>query len=369
MVAGDLEFAHRHPSARLFPETWLWQGNEAYYMRLDPEAAAQSYREALRRQPVMIDAWIALAKAELTAGRAGEAEHILDGLAPLIAHVSTWKWQELLLAYDLGHTQHFAASYNFILSRLPHRISEACYVALQFWGSWPMILPHVAAENRTVFLQQLMAAKEVDVALTLWKDMAADPEAPESEVQLGFCQFLLDNKRLPAAKDVWKGWRGDGIRTIHDGSFELKPLNRAFGWRMGRLPQVVMERTSQFPFEKNYCIHVHFNGKQNVLLNHLSQIVPVEPGRNYVLKFARRSRNITTDQGIFLEAVGYGCQGLRVQSEPVTGTSSWMVEEVEVPVPAGCEAVLIQLRRKESLMFDSMISGDYWLDAVELKGP
>ena len=35
-------------------------------------------------------------------------------------------------------------------------------------------------------------------------------------------------------------------------------------------------------------------------------------------------------------------------------------------VPSGCEAIVLQVHRNESLMFDSKISGDYWLDGVEL---
>ncbi len=37
-----------------------------------------------------------------------------------------------------------------------------------------------------------------------------------------------------------------------------------------------------------------------------------------------------------------------------------------MPVPAGCEVICSRCMRNESLMFDNKISGDYWLDEVEL---
>ena len=93
---------------------------------------------------------------------------------------------------------------------------------------------------------------------------------------------------------------------------------------------------------------------------------PVEPGKVYHLSFARKSQRLTTDQGVFLEVSGYQCEGLKVRSSPVVGTTSWLREELEVAVPGGCEAIQLQVRREESMMFDSKISGNYWLDGVEM---
>ena len=97
-----------------------------------------------------------------------------------------------------------------------------------------------------------------------------------------------------------------------------------------------------------------------------SGIIPVRPDTGYWLRFALKSRDLTTDQGIFVEIGGYGCEEFTVSSRPVLGTSPWTEEELEFVTPAGCEAVLLRVCRRESLKFDNRISGDYWLDAVEL---
>ena len=90
-----------------------------------------------------------------------------------IAHVSTWKWQELLLARDLQEETLFAAAFNFILKRLPLRRTEACFLAKGFWGDSQAVIPHLAEENQVVFLTELTKAKEEGAALVLWRSMVA----------------------------------------------------------------------------------------------------------------------------------------------------------------------------------------------------
>ena len=135
LAVKDLAFIKDHfQSLQPFANAWLLRGNLSYYMDLDPQAAAASYRQAIARQPLLIDAWLNLAKAELAAGREDETRRILQTLSPFISHVSTWKWQEFLLARDLQDEELFSAAFNFILVRLPHRAKGACLIAKGFLG-------------------------------------------------------------------------------------------------------------------------------------------------------------------------------------------------------------------------------------------
>ncbi|MGV8074283.1 MAG: hypothetical protein AB2L11_06995 [Syntrophobacteraceae bacterium] len=367
LFAKDLSFIKKHASTDFFSDSWLLRGRVAYYVDLDSVSAVECFRRAIVRQPLSIDAWLALAKAEIVRDRVEEAENILSVMAPLISHVSTWKWQELLLAFDKRDENYFAACFNYILARLPHRIREANYLALAFWNDWAGILPHVGPESRTAFLNELMKAKKADVALDLWSTMAKSSTLPNKADTLQFCNFLLGNGRVGPAKEIWKSWKGNPQLGIYDGGFEQQPLNSAFGWRFKKHPEVNAERVLENPFSGSYCLELHFRGTKNVAFSHVTQIVPVEPGRTYNLKFAKKSHNLTSDQGVFLGVSGYGCKGLSLQSEAVTGTTPWTEERLKFEIPDDCEAVQVQVKRKESLKFDSKISGDYWLDALELE--
>jgi hypothetical protein len=366
IAVKDLAFIDRHLSLDMFPESWLLRGDDQYYVTLDSDGAANSFKTAISIQPLMVDAWISLAYAELMAGRKSSVHNIMETLSPLISHVSTWKWQELHLANELQDENRFAECYNFILSRLPHHLQKANSLALNLWGGWPGILPHVAPENQVTFLAELMKAKETDVALDLWKAMEESRHPIDKNLRLRFCQFLITSGRMSPAKHVWREWREDASRGVFDGGFERPPLTTAFGWRFKPHPDVVIERVSESPNAGAYCLKLHFRGTGNISFNHVSQIVPVEPGRDYLLRFAQKSWNLTTDQGVYIEVNGYQCKGLNVRSEPLSGTTPWSVREIEYSAPADCEALTIMVRRKESLKFDSKIAGDYWLDAVEV---
>lgn len=367
IASGDLEFQKSCALTDLFPESWVLRGDAAYYEDLDSTRAAECFRKAVSLLPLQMEAWFALARIAMEQGNEEEARKVLDTLEPLLSRVSTWKWQELLLAGEIHDEKRFASCLNFVLDRLPHRIQDASTLAFQFYGGWASVLPHLDLAGYPAFLKQLMRVHETDVALSLWQTMDGGSNAIDPKLMLQFCQFLLANKRLAAAKKIWEEWKGEDKAALYDGSFEAEPLNTAFGWCRSACPEVVVERSMEAPYAGHSCMHLHFRGTRNVAFHHLSQIVPVEPGRSYRLSFAQKSRNLTTDQGVFLQVSSYGCSGLNVRSEPVLGTTPWHKDDLEVPVPEGCEAVLLQLIRKESLKFDSKLSGDYWIDAIVLE--
>lgn len=363
---NDADFVQRCPFISLFPEVPVMRGKIAYYRDLDYGTAARYYREALSRQPLRIDVWLALAKVDLDRGDREEARRMLDTLRPLICHVSTWKWQEFLLAYELRDESAFVDTFNFILSRLPARIGEACYLARQFGGNPASGLSYVAAENYEVYLKQLMTVGAVDESWFLWQRMEKSSPAPDRRLALRFCDYLVQKQQWSRAKALWKRLQEKEAATgFRNGDFEQEPLDIIFDWRFVKHPEVDVDRICETPYTGSSCLHLHFRGSQNVVFNHVTQVIPAEGGRTYRLRFASKSRNLTTDQGVFVEVRGYQCKGLHAESEPVIGTRPWTVEQMEVRVPDGCEAVSLRVRRKESLMFDNRISGDYWLDAVE----
>lgn len=409
ITEGDIEFQRSHSLGHLFPTILHLRGQLALYEELDSAGAADYLRRAASLQPTRIRVWLDLARVELTEGRSEEAARILSMLRPLLGHVSTWKWQELLLAFDLRDEAYFAECFNFILSRLPHRVHEACGLGRRFWGSWGGCLPVLAPGVRLAYLNQLMRAGEADVALQLWstlresessglrgespaspdksnsksvlsrdKSGPVNPETITPELEIRFCQFLMDRSRLSAAKKVWSDFKGRrktgsgdaGAQAggfICDGGFEEPPLGAAFGWRFARNDDVVIERRVEAPFAGSFSLRLQFTGRKNVAFSHVSQVVPVESGRSYRLGFARKSRNLTTDQGVYLAVTGFKCEGLAARTQPVTGTRPWEEEWLEFSVPPACEAVVVQVRRNASLMFDSKISGDYWLDGIAME--
>ncbi len=353
-------------AAGFFPEALVLNGHSRYLV-LDPSGAAEYYKKAILTEPSLIDAWIGLVRVQIAIGNKQEARKTLEIIAPAIESISTWKWQELLFAYDLRDELYFEKCFNFILSYLPDHIKEAGWLSSRFWGGWEEIVPHVLSCNYPVFLSELMYWKQPDAALALFNIMEKKGVHWEEKDQLRFCDFLIANDRLKEAKIVWRLLEKNDISLIHDGGFEAEPLDMAFGWRFSSDPDFIVERTTVGAYSGGSCLHVHFKGTRNINSDLACQIVPVSPGAAYTLRFVRKSSSLTTDRGVFLMVSGYKNE-FKTTSEQVLGDCPWKEDKIEFSVPAGCEAIVLRVRRDESLKIDSKISGDYWLDSVEL-GP
>lgn len=364
----QVEFLFRHPSSNWFPVVNLWRGNAAYFVDLDGDRALAHYRRAIAAEAVLVDAWLALARAELAQGRADRAEAVLDFLSPILARTSTWKWSELLLAHDLDRETEVRQAFNFILDRVPTRRQDAVYLALQRWGDYDRISAQVDAPQRGIWLRELLRRHETDAAMAVWRQIQ-DPEAVgfDRRAQLQLCNFLIDRGRIEDAREVWRSMTGSGPGGIHNGGFESDLGGGGFGWRLqANLHGLTVKRTSTSSAEGAFSLQLRFNGKANLAYRPLSQLVPVAPGNRYRLQFARKSRNLTSNEGVFLELAGWRCPGLNLQSPAVTGTETWRTESLEFTVPDACEALWVRVGRRESLRFAGKISGEYWLDAVAL---
>ncbi len=325
LAARDLGFLQdKFSLLQPFADAWQLQGNLAYYVDLDPQAAAASYRQAISKKPLLIDAWLNLAKVELAGGREDEARRILYAISPVIAHVSTWKWQELLLARDLQEETLFAAAFNFILKRLPLRRTEACFLAKGFWGESQAIIPHLAEENQVVFLTELMKAKEEGAALVLWRNMVAGRFPPDRALRLDFCQFLLARGRLVEAKEVWATWRDDGKQTVYDGGFEAELTNSGFGWHCGANPGCAGRAQHRKPRSRGAiaCIFALWARKTSNSTRCI-RLFRWNRGRFIACGLPAKARGSPLIREYTSQVSGYRCEGLSVKSKPVLKRTPW----------------------------------------------
>ncbi len=362
----NVEFALAHPSADWFPIVWFWKGNKAYFLDLDPARAIADYRRAIIADPAQIDAWLALARTEIAENNGAEARRIAAILAPIIAQSTRWKWQELLLANDLKDDLYFTRCFNFILERMPARRREAILVARQYWNNWASVSSHVEDANLAVWLRYLMSLREVDTAFSAWQRLTQSAQPADEKLALRFCNFLIGMNKFAEAKEVWANIVGPKAPLVYNGGFEQEPMGGGFAWRISHRSSVDISRTAITSFKGAYSLRLRFSGTDNVNFYHVYQFVPVIPNHRYHLVFARKARNLTTDQGVFLEVLGRHCKGLAIRSQPVSGTDRWRLEELDFTVPDGCETILLRVRRRESLRFDNKISGQYWLDNIRL---
>ena len=119
--------------------------------------------------------------------------------------------------------------------------------------------------------------------------------------------------------------------------------------------------------EGNKSLKVEFNGKHNVDLYHVYQIVPVETNRDYLFTARINTEDITTKNGISWEIHCYPDWRIMSKStESLTGTNSWTNISMRLQIPESCEDLMVRVRRFKSDKFDKFISGTSWIDEVSL---
>jgi hypothetical protein len=93
-------------------------------------------------------------------------------------------------------------------------------------------------------------------------------------------------------------------------------------------------------FSGTCSLKINFEGTENSSFSHLYQIVPVDPLTPYRLTYGWRSKNITTDQGPFVDIYGYDCNGVSFKGPMMLGTHPWQEQVMEFTVPQACHAVV-----------------------------
>jgi hypothetical protein len=366
-AARDWDFVLKSPWMAPWAQTWIRRGDSARFQDLDTARAVEAYWQGVGRNPLLLGGWFALARLErqLEAGIRADALH--DFLINRVPPSTPWRWHQLLLAADRKDDAAFAEAFNFVLNRLPEHRQEALQLALGFWSGWPEILGRTASENKWTVLEECMARQAVDACTELYSHLETDESVALDAVrQTGFIEFLLANTRWAEAAQFWR--RSDLFQgtLVSNGQFETPLSGTAFDWRLGRLQGVEVRREPRRGAGEGQAMRFHFLGTTNLRYDHCWQYVPIQPGTHYELRFVWKSERLSTDQGVYMDVRGAGCDALSVQSPAITGNRDWSEETLVFLAPEGCRMARIGMKRDESLKFDNKIAGDVWLDAVEM---
>jgi hypothetical protein len=91
---------------RHFPKA-LYDIGLKFWFDNDSAGAAPFFREAAMQNVLFVDAWLKLAQAETILGNPDKAKTILQFLDKLTRNIFRWKWEQTLLANELGMKEVF----------------------------------------------------------------------------------------------------------------------------------------------------------------------------------------------------------------------------------------------------------------------
>ena len=350
---------------RPFARAQYAQGLHAWFQN-DPEAAAGFFRQAVIQDPFFMDAWLKLAEAEATMGHTAISRDILMFASGLTEGVSRWKWPQILLARELGMDDILYRNTNFLLSRRLLTQDALQLLHIQLGGDVTAVMTVLDADNLVMYLDWLMRWGMTDNTLAVWQEVRKNGK-PDPEFGLRYAHYLLSKKRVSESISIWQEYRR--LNGITNGGFETEITQRGFDWRHwdDKDGNWSIERVNRGAQEGKYALRISFAGRQNIAFQNLYQIIPVTALKRLRLSYAWKSQGITTDQGPFIEIVGYDQKGLAQSGSMITGTHKWREDAIEFRPPAGCRAVLVRVRRRPSHRFDSKIKGSFWLDNFHLE--
>ena len=351
---------------RHFPRALYALGYNAWFNN-DAADAARFFRQAVREKIFYMDAWLKLAQVETVLGRPDQARSILKYSDALTRNVFRWKWDQILLANELGMEDLVFHNINFLVKH-GKKLQDAFQVLDTLMGGNAVrSVKELDTENLTVFLEWLMRWGRVDDAEFVW-DRIAETGLQNEDIRSKYVHFLVGKKQVIRAAEIYRAG-GGSVDGLTNPGFEDEISGRGFDWRYtaNNKGKWTIRRTLFGASSGTHCLKIMFEGKENISFAHLYQVVPVDPMTDYRMTYAWRSRDLTTDQGPFVDIYGYDCSGFYSKGPMMLGTHNWREQKIEFTVPEDCRALVVRLHRRSSRRFDSKIGGTLWLDDFKLE--
>ena len=349
-----------------FPKA-LYDIGLKFWFDNDSTTAALFFREAVKRDSLFVDAWLKLAQAEMVLGNPDEARNILQFLDMMTRNIFRWKWEQTLLASELGMKEVFFHNINFAVKH-----GKKVQDAFQLFDGYvdknvSRAIEVLDTDNLIPYLEWMIRWGRVDDAEIVWQKIMSSGSQNE-DIRLKYIHFLVGQKKVKQAADI-RGQRVGDSNSMTNPGFENEITNRGFDWRYtaNQKGKWTIRQTLSGAFSGEHCLRIRFEGKENISFGHLYQIVPIESMTPYRLIYHWRSRDLTTDQGPFVDVYGYDCKGYFANGPMMLGTHGWQKQDIEFTVPEDCHAVVVRLHRRPSHRFDNKIEGRLWLDDFRLE--
>jgi hypothetical protein len=225
-------------------------------------------------------------------------------------------------------------------------------------------------------LDSLVAEREIDAALAVWRRLAELRPSFEMRRAFTLLDALISQDRIEEAQRVWQqalnlaGQRArlsSGGSLVWDGGFEGNLVNGGFGWRQLLVAEASFQSDTSTFHSGSRSLRISFDGGSNLDFSHLVQYVPVEPGTRYRFAAYLRTEEISTDSGIrFWISDPHHTGMVSLLTEDLVGTHPWSLQETEVTTGPQTRLLAIWLRRLPSRKFDNKLRGTVWIDDVSL---
>lgn len=192
----------------------------------------------------------------------------------------------------------------------------------------------------------------------------------DAEESAAWIETLLRDGRWGEAHARWAAplvAAGRPLPLLYNGDFAQAPSGRGFDWRQPPVAGAILQYEPASGAGR--ILHARFLGRRiaGPLLEHALLLAPGE----YTLGFRRRYDGLRSDNGLqwTVACAGGDRPQLLARSQALAGSRGWQAEQVAFTVPAsGCQGQWLRLGNAGSAGAGQLVSGDLWLDAVQVVG-
>jgi hypothetical protein len=342
--------------------------------------ALPEYERAVALRPHDYTLWLALGRAR---GQANDKEGAMAAfkesvrLAPFYAQP---RWY-------LGNTLYRAG-----------RVDEAFAELRRAATSNPNLLPHILNLAWAAFagdaqaVERAMQPQTASMRLALARYFARHGKSSEAITQFraagsvadeerrALLTELLADRRFAEAYEVWSSGRHEdgetsapGKGAMINGGFE-SPVNLndpGFGWQLPPvLPAAQAAQDTAEPRSGTQSLRLVWNGNAATGSPIISQLVLVDPGARYQLRFAARTEKLVTaglPQIVVTDASSGDGRALATALTLPQGTSQWQDYRLEFTTTGETSAVQVSLLRQHCSSNPCPIFGQIWLDDFSIQ--
>jgi hypothetical protein len=346
-------------------------GNAAYYS--GSSGAPSALEKAVELNPRYSPGWIELGLAAELDGDLPKAERmLLEAFKADRTYEPRWTLANFY--FRRGDRERF-----FYWAREAARMAYQNQTPL-FLLCWRMsqdpetILDKAIPGRREIvaqYLYFLLLQKNLDAAGPVGERLAKQSATDGLPLILFYCDRLLEAGRTETAVRVWNTFcmrrviPGQPLapregRSLTDGSFSGVPLAGGFGWSLQGGEGISFARAAGSP-----GLQVTFSGKQPENCRLVAQVVPLEPSRDYRLRYTYRTSGIRPGSGLRWD-VG-NLTGGKEWSVPAPDLASeeWTQGKLDFTTPPDAQAARLSLRYDRALG-TTRIEGSVWLREVSL---
>jgi tetratricopeptide (TPR) repeat protein len=363
---------------RMNPEPFYKLGllHQWNLLKVDTKESNQFLQMAIERNPLEQEYWLNLAKGFLKDDDEASGERALENAITVFPTSYQGRWVVGNVLLQQGDVEGALPHFAYILDRYPNQ-SRLVYEVWEMTVDDPdfMIEKLVPKDPTSLnqYLNYLYNSGDKAWAVKVWDLKASLGQKANRDEALRHIEFLISQKEFGEAFKVWKTRlreeglpATDGENLVTNGGFEFeKLLGGGFDWRMSRVAGAEISFDPSVYFEGKKALKLRFNGKENVYFQNVFQYVPLKPKTSYLLRARVKTKGVTTKSGIKLEIAGAG-PAFQGTSEGLTGDHDWTEVTVAFQTPAESHGGIVRVKRESTNKFDRFISGEAWIDNVQL---